>query len=632
MLEPFGDSWRALNGAGEAILVATAPSVVFDGKAIQVANPRARRAEQSLTLEYRLPEGTLVERVRKRGPTIQRSLEFRFGEGVDGRFEGFRLGIHQLGEPGGTVTAPGPFWPWNYVRPSSSLAELGFEPKRLHSAPDGSFGFVAVEGKQVTAATWFDTRAETNVETSIRAVDHRLEVEARDHRHCLPDPNQSVRSGTQMIHLGDSGLRGAFAAHRSWISRALPMERNTPRWVRDAVILEAYPEYTNGFRGLTARLPFYREVGFNTLYLMPHWPGGYMPLDLLGVDPKHGTEEELVALIQEAHRLGMRVLFDSVIHGMSPESELVRTRPELFVHERDGTPARHRTWKSVSTDWSNPHYQEYMGFVAADHVRRFKIDGYRVDAAGFKGPGWYELVGGVFQPSKNPPAYRRGSDAPAVMRAMQASLRKANPEAVLLSEVFGPVFNNVCNFTHDNQTEGPAYFLEALAEGRVDAEDYRRHLADVFALLPRGANRVYFTRNHDTSWFYRFGGYTPAFFALEAAHALCAIPEVFGGDPNNGPNPDDDPTVWERYKNLFRCRKLLRGELSLDRPSPNRRIFLAQRGKHHILISFSPREESLALPATGKQVIDVYTGKISATDGNTITLKPYQALLVHAPD
>lgn len=46
--------------------------------------------------------------------------------------------------------------------------------------------------------------------------------------------------------------------------------------------------------------------------------------------------------------------------------------------------------------------------------------------------------------------------------------------------------------------------------GEVTAKDYKAHIADVRDMLPEGANRVYFARNYDTSWFYHFNDYNPA--------------------------------------------------------------------------------------------------------------------------
>ena len=66
----------------------------------------------------------------------------------------------------------------------------------------------------------------------------------------------------------------------------MPLDAKTDAWVKKMVVLEVYPKYfKGGVNGLTEKLPFYKEIGFNTIYLMPHWKGGYFPLDLYAVDP-----------------------------------------------------------------------------------------------------------------------------------------------------------------------------------------------------------------------------------------------------------------------------------------------------------------------------------------------------------
>jgi glycosidase len=185
---------------------------------------------------------------------------------------------------------------------------------------------------------------------------------------------------------------------------------------------------------------------------------------------------------------------------------------------------------------------------------------------------------------------------------MLAALRKQKPDAVLLNEVFGPVFYTASNLSHDNQTEAPQLFLEKLAAGEVTASHYQQHLANVFDMLPEGANRVFYARNHDTSWFYHFNGYTPAFMAMEVLHAFCGIPEVFAGDPSpkNRPSPDEDPSVYESYRRLFSLRsrspewihgKLLLREVQSDNPALFAALRRGGRDATLVIVSLSAKEE-----------------------------------------
>jgi hypothetical protein len=402
--------------------------------------------------------------------------------------------------------------------------------------------------------TWVDTGGEVNYRPTLRAEGDHLVFIHDNYRQYLLRGAMSVESDAHLSAPAPD-LPGVLAAYRQVVEATLPLAPRTPAWVRDMVLLEVYPDYfKGGFKEIAQQLPFYRQVGFNAVYLMPHWRGGYSPIDLFAVQPKYGTEADLKALVQTAHGLGMKVLFDMVIHGMNEASPLPRQRPDLFIRQGD-TLARHPTWRSVSTDWAAPAYQAYMRALVEHDLATYDIDGYRVDAASYKGANW--------DPALPYPAYRSGMAAPELMDTMLVALQRRKPEAALLSEVFGPVFYRVCNLAHDNQTEAVTLLIEKMARGEYAFGQYQQHVANVLDLLPAGANRVFFARNHDTSWFYRFLGYTPTFMAFEGVHAFFGIPEAFVGDPNHGPHPT--PAVWEQYQRLFAWRQTL-PELAHGRP------------------------------------------------------------------
>jgi glycosidase len=583
---------------------------------------------------------------------VDRSMRVRrvHGDGESDkavRFEGFAYAVPGavVGDPQDCVVdAPGPYWPKTYLRPETPYRSLREVKRRFHSAPDAGFGLLAItnETLDMTLASWMDTAGDVNYRSSLRGDGRRVTLEHGDERAYRLQGGQTVCSDTHRLEIVRGGLPAALARYREMCERRMPLDERTPTWAREMILLEAYlPYYPGGFKELADRLPFYREIGFNTLYLMPHWVGGYSPIDLYAVDPRFGTAEDLKDFVARAHAVGMRVLFDMVIHGFNEKSLVPRQRPELFVRNEDGSLARHRTWKSITTDWAAPAYRQYMVDLVVHDLKTYDIDGYRVDAASYKGPSW--------DPNLPYPAYRSGSDAPKLMKAMLGAMREIKPDAVLLSEVFGPVFYSVCNLVHDNQTEGPQYFLEQMEAGQANARDYKSHMANVFDALPRGANRVYYARNHDTSWFYHFNGYTRRFMALEAIHALCAIPEIFAGDPRNGPHPDTDPAVYDTYQKLFAVRKefpeIARGELLLRKvEGDNPKVFTALRQLESklvlVVISLSEKSErviirlsSEANAEAGRGSItwrDPLTGEATTTTGGTeleLTLHPFQVLL-----
>lgn len=637
---PVGQADLDVRLNGKALLAGTTPRVLRYGASVD-------RLRRGTTLEVTLAAGEGYElacryTLQPGSARLERSarLTRQPGTGEAVKLEQFRflLPAPALGEPKDCVVdLPGPFFPKTFTKPETPYDSLLNRKIGFHSAPDAGFGVLALTNRKTgqTLAAWMDTGGETNYRPFAEGDGKRLHFAHENYRYHRLLPGQSVESDAQVVVL-ENGLGPALAHYRRMVERTMPMDALNPDWVRDAVILEIYPKYfKDGFRGIAKKLPFYRQVGVNVVYLMPHWRGGYSPLDPFAVDPKMGTETELKALVKTAHDLGMRVVFDMVIHGFNKKSDVPKQRPELFVKAESGDSlAYHPTWGSITTDWAAPVYQRYMADLVTHDLTTYGIDGYRVDAASYKGPAWH--AGLPY------PAYRPGAAAPELMRAMLDALRAKKPDAMLLSEVFGPVFYSVSNFGHDNQTEAVPVLMERMAKGQYTAVDYQKHLANVLDMLPAGANRVFYARNHDTDWFYHFNGYTPRFMAFEAVHALVGIPEIFAGDPDYKFNPDDDPTTFDAYRNLFNIRRerpeLTRGDVRLrDVSARNPMVFSAVKslnGKSSlVLVSMSEKEETANVAVEGRNLpasvefTDPISGQTFRANPAGLKLKPFQVLV-----
>lgn len=447
------------------------------------------------------------------------------------------------------VDVPGPFFPNTYIPAGTPYESLKDRDYHLHSAPDAGFGLVVISNptRKMSLGSWMRTGGDAAYHTHLISDGLRITIRHVDRRAYRLDRSDELVSDIHCIELTPS-LSEALSFYRDSAARVTPPEPSPPSWIKEMILLEVYPQYyEGGFKGIVQKLPFYKEIGFNTLYLMPHWTGGYSPIDLFAVDASYGTAEDLKELVRAAHRLGLRVLFDMVIHGFNKKSPLPQEHPEYFVHDEEGNLVLHNAWKSITCDWASPAYQQYMVDLVAHDIAEYDIDGYRVDAAAFKSPSW--------DPQIPYPAYKSGAAAPELLTKMLAFMRSAKPESVLLSEIFGPLYYSVCSLAHDNQTEAVQFLLEKMEKNEINASHYKRHMANVFDSLPAGLPRVFYSRNHDTSWFYHFNGYTPRFMAMEAIHALFAIPSVFAGDKKNAPNPDDDPATYAYYKKLFDFKK-----------------------------------------------------------------------------
>ncbi len=73
--------------------------------------------------------------------------------------------------------------------------------------------------------------------------------------------------------------------------------------------------------GVTAKLDYIKEMGFNGIWLMPIHPSPtyhkYDVTDYYAIDPDYGTLEDFRTLIDEAHKRGIRVIIDLVVNHTS---------------------------------------------------------------------------------------------------------------------------------------------------------------------------------------------------------------------------------------------------------------------------------------------------------------------------
>ena len=101
--------------------------------------------------------------------------------------------------------------------------------------------------------------------------------------------------------------------------------QKVPEWLKSAAIYHIYPSTfmdSNGdgigdLEGIRSKLDYIKDLGFNTIWMSPCFKsefedGGYDITDFYMVDPRFGTNTQLVRLIDEAHAKGIRVCLDLV--------------------------------------------------------------------------------------------------------------------------------------------------------------------------------------------------------------------------------------------------------------------------------------------------------------------------------
>lgn len=218
-----------------------------------------------------------------------------------------------------------------------------------------------------------------------------------------------IRTGTML----ESVDRFTSVYPEKGFSDTVPVQE----YARESVIFEAgagailfdpdfsyapYPKLSD----LKKDLERIRDLGFNTIQLMPCMPFPWYTVYHYGdIAENYGAENEteLEEFIRKVHSLGMRFLFDIVVHGVSDgessrkgleryavrnrlfhaglDKEFVNTyrkeHPEWFRRDMNGEISFIHTW---SLEFAVPSLRAFF----FDHLKRcvtqFKCDGFRFDA------------------------------------------------------------------------------------------------------------------------------------------------------------------------------------------------------------------------------------------------------------
>ncbi len=105
-----------------------------------------------------------------------------------------------------------------------------------------------------------------------------------------------------------------------------------PHWYMDAIIYQLHVKAffdsdgdgIGDFRGLTQKLHYIRDLGVNTVWLMPFYPSplrddGYDVSDYENVHPPYGTREDVADFVREAHARGLRVITELIMNHTSDQ-------------------------------------------------------------------------------------------------------------------------------------------------------------------------------------------------------------------------------------------------------------------------------------------------------------------------
>jgi maltose alpha-D-glucosyltransferase/alpha-amylase len=123
-----------------------------------------------------------------------------------------------------------------------------------------------------------------------------------------------------------------------------------PEWVHDAVFYQIYPQTfydSNGdgigdLNGIIQKLDYVKSLGIDAIWINPFFDSpfndaGYDIRDYYKVAPRYGTNDDAKHLFEEAHKRGMKIIFDYVITYTAIDHP-------WFIQSCKQTPNKYSNW------------------------------------------------------------------------------------------------------------------------------------------------------------------------------------------------------------------------------------------------------------------------------------------------
>jgi glycosidase len=157
------------------------------------------------------------------------------------------------------------------------------------------------------------------------------------------------------------------------------------------------PEGT--FRAFEKEMPRLKEMGVKTLWFMPITPiaqknkkgslgSQYAAQDYTAINPEFGTMEDFKHLVDEAHKMGFKVIIDWVANHTGWDHVWTKTHPEYYLKDPKTNDFQIASGMDdiIELDYKNPAMRQAMIDAMKFWVRETNIDGFRCDLA-----SWVEV-------------------------------------------------------------------------------------------------------------------------------------------------------------------------------------------------------------------------------------------------
>ncbi len=319
------------------------------------------------------------------------------------------------------------------------------------------------------------------------------------------------------LEVPDPASRQQESDSDGWSLVAAPIAPSTRReplrpW-HETILCEVHvgtasPEGT--FAGLMRRLEHFRDAGYTALEIMPinEFPGnrnwGYDGTLIFAPDASYGTREDLRALVDRAHELGLCLILDVVYNHFGEVDNFIQSYAPEWFDDAVETP-----W-GPGIDFTRPMVRQFYYENACMWLSEFDFDGLRFDSVHEMKTEARELFLNELAAAAR--KHKRGAKLIVENMENVASLleRNAEDEPLKYSAQWNDDIHHVLNFLvtgenmngYEDGSKDPIADLEkALADGFVhdgeaDGDSDGTSRNEPASRLPPDAF-VSFVQNHD---------------------------------------------------------------------------------------------------------------------------------------
>lgn len=419
-----------------------------------------------------------------------------------------------------------------------------------------------------------------------------------------------------------------------------------PEWAKDANIYEVnIRQYTpeGTFLAFKKHLPRLRETGVEILWFMPIFPisdtrkkgslGSYYAVsDFRKVNPAFGTMEDFKSVIEEAHKLGMKVILDWVPNHTGWDHIWIKSNPDFYTRNAQGEiidplneHGNSMGWTDVADlNYSNKSLWNTMKEDMLYWINSHQIDGFRHDMA--------MLVPLEF------------------WKTIVPELLKVKPDLFMLAESEERAHIHE-NCFHAMYSWSLFHTLNDIAKGHKNARDLDQWINANLKVMEKGNYMLFITNHDENSWagseIERMGDGYKTFAVL--THTLPGIPLMYSGQEEPLVKRlqffEKDDIGFEKYSNASFYQQLntIKKEYpalwnmpyggELDKVSDHDQVYAFVRSrdksKVSVILNLSP-EKQIFTPLEKLGGVSVFNQnqRIEFPKNQPVELKPWEYIVL----